>query len=466
MSTTAPVRNPFDLPELRYRLSRFVTLKDALSCALVCEAWSTDFMSAIWFQVDFGDHPQFADLSPAIVAKHGHLIRIVNNAKSPSQVSVLANSGVNSLRDLHIEQTASAIQNVQVYEIVSRNSFTLKYLRLFADSRIKNKNKHSTHYVFAPGMLPSAGPTPLITSKLKVLKLEFLCLTYDSMVAILQGCPGLTEVGLPHTDMVGTATQSFQHTGVKALNSNLRSLFQPPSTGRSLLSYFPRLKVLSIFYFDTSLTIQSSQIKEVLLQYCPDVTHYRLEDHTGANISEFLLNIADNCTELMYNYKYTSLEMITGLLLHQPTLKTVQQILENGFDYEAETISLPSDHFGQSDRLAQLIPRGCSQLRTLNLHSHEMDMDAVEVGKWTCKDLRTLRVRIKDLDTKEKILRAIALWRKGCWRRWREKAGTPVGEEGKLDSTDMSIEARVARHLLQFEQLWWVWLGYQTWSPI
>ncbi|KAK3822343.1 MAG: hypothetical protein J3R72DRAFT_497254 [Linnemannia gamsii] len=84
-----------------------------------------------------------------------------------------------------------------------------------------------------------------------------------------------------------------------------------------------------------------------------------------------------------------------------------------------------------------------------------MDVDVVDSEKWTCKDLKTLRIRIKYLDTKEKILKAIALWRKGCWRRWREQAGILVGEEGKLDSTDMSIEARVTRHLLKFEKLWW-----------
>ncbi|KAK3845517.1 MAG: hypothetical protein J3R72DRAFT_435965 [Linnemannia gamsii] len=466
MSTTTPVRTPFDLPELRHRLSGFVTLKDALSCALVCKAWSTDFMSAIWFQVDFVSHPQFADLSPDIVSKHGHLTRIVKNAKSPPQVSVLANAGVNNLRGLHMEQTASAIQHVQVYEIISRNSRTLKEVHLFSAKHVDNKLTHSTQYVYAPGLLPSTGPTPLITSKLKALKLESLCITYDSLVAILQGCPMLTEVRLPRTDMVGNPTQSFQHTGVSLLSSSLKSLFQPPSTGPSLLSYFPRLTILATFNYDTNLTIPSSQIKEDLLRYCPDVTKYRLEGHTGAIVSEFLLNIADNCTEVTYAYKHTSLEVITGLLLHHPTLEAVHQYRDNGFDYEAETVLPLSDHYRQSGRFVQLIPRGCSLLKSLNLSSHEMDMDVVEVGKWTCKDLHTLRIRIKDLDTREKILKTIALWRKGCWRRWREQAGTPVGEEGKLDEADMSIEARVARHLLQFEQLWWVWLGYQVWSPI
>ncbi|KAK3845519.1 MAG: hypothetical protein J3R72DRAFT_435971 [Linnemannia gamsii] len=466
MSSTTPARNPFELPELRHRVSRFVTLKDALSCALVCKAWSTEFMSVIWFQVDFVLHPQFADLSPGIVAKHGHLTRIVKNAKSPHQISILANAGVKNLRDLHMEQTASAIQHVQVYEIVPRNSFTLEKIHLFAASFVDNKHTISTYFVSSSGLLPSAGPAPPITSKLKALILKRVCITHDSLIAILQGCPGLAEVYLVHTDMVGTPTQSFQHTGVKVLESSLKSLFQTPSTGPSLLSYFPRLKTLATFNSDTSFTIPLSQIKEDLLRYCPDVTRYWLDDYTGAIVSEFLLNIANACTELTYNYKYTSLEIITGLLLHQSTLQTVHQYRNNGFDYEAETVLPLSDHFRQSGRFVQLIPRGCSQLRSLILHSHEMDMDVVEDDKWTCKGLHTLRIRIKDLDTKEKILKAIALWRKGCWRRRREKAGTPVGEEGKLDSTDMSIEARVASHLLQFEQLWWVWLGYQTWTPI
>lgn len=39
------------------------------------------------------------------------------------------------------------------------------------------------------------------------------------------------------------------------------------------------------------------------------------------------------------------------------------------------------------------------------------------------------------------------------------------GEVMRLDGMDLSIEARVARHLLKFEQLEVVWLGYKTWRP-
>ncbi|KAF9908943.1 hypothetical protein EC991_009243 [Linnemannia zychae] len=278
--------NPFDLTELQRQLSHFVTLEDAVSCALVSKAWAADFIPAVWFKVDFDSHPSFANLEPHTVAKHGHLIRIVKNAKTPGQVAVLANA------------------------------------------------------------------------------------------------------------------------------------------------------------------------------------RFRFQDDTGAIISEFLLSIVTNPTKLTLLYKHMSMKTITRMLLHRSTLEVVGQFRSQDFDFENEAIPPNLDYFHHSGRFIQLIPSVCSQLRVLNLHSHEMDMDIVEMGKWNCEGLQTLRIRVKGLDTKEKILKAIALWRKGCWRRWREQAGTSVGEEGKLDETDMSIEARVARHLLQFEKLWWVWLGYQTWTPM
>ncbi|KAF9134228.1 hypothetical protein BGW39_007699 [Mortierella sp. 14UC] len=457
-------RNPFDLPELRRRLSLFVTLKDAISCALVSKAWAVDFMSVIWFKVDFDIHPYFADLSPHTVAKHGHLIRIVNNAKKPGQIAVLANAGVNNLRDIHIAQAASALQHVQAYEIVFRNSPCVKSVHLSAPF-LATARDSLPYYVSAPALLPSPRMAPPRPSMLNILKLSQLCLTRDSLVTILLGCPMLTELRLLHTELVGTPTQSFEHTGVKILASALKSLFQPPSTVPSLLSYFPRLTCLFAFNFDASLDIPPSRQKEDLLRYCPDVTQYRVTDHAGAIVSEFLLNVVNKPTEFMFSYRYISMDVITGMLLHQLTLETVELLHDQGFDYEEEAIPPILDQFRQFGRSMQLIPRGCSQLRTLNLHSHEMDMDDVEMDKWTCKELKTLRIRVKGLDTKEKILKTIALWRKGCWRRWQEQAGTSIGEEGKLDEIDMSIEARVARHLLKFDKLWEVWLGYQTWTP-
>ena len=90
-------------------------------------------------------------------------------------------------------------------------------------------------------------------------------------------------------------------------------------------------------------------------------------------------------------------------------------------------------------------------------------MDEVEMGEWACKNLEVLRIRIKDLDTKNKT---IALWKAGCRKRRQENAGTLVAAEDEEEETDMPIEARVARHLLKFDKLWLVWLRYQKWTPI
>ncbi|KAF9151999.1 hypothetical protein BG015_005937 [Linnemannia schmuckeri] len=69
-------------------------------------------------------------------------------------------------------------------------------------------------------------------------------------------------------------------------------------------------------------------------------------------------------------------------------------------------------------------------------------MDLVDMDEWICKDLKMLWVRVKGLNTKDKILKTVTLWRKGCWRRWQEEAGVSVEEQSQIDLT---IEARVAQ---------------------
>ncbi|KAF9134234.1 hypothetical protein BGW39_007705 [Mortierella sp. 14UC] len=465
--TTNTTKNPFDLPELRHRLSRFVAIKDAFSCALVSKAWTEDFVSVLWFKIDFSVHPRFIGLSAEIVTKHGHYIQIVENAKTLPQVSILANAGVNNLRELHIDPTASTMQHVRANEIVHRNSLCLETLDLFASSDSSVRRNSPTHFVSASILAPSPGASLQGQSKLHTLKIKRMCLTHDSLIMILQLCPRLTELRLPHTDVVGAPTQQFQHHGVTIFGSSLKSIFQVPRTGPSLLSYFPRMKILCTFNFDPSASIPSDMIKGDISTYCPNITGYGLEDRTGAIVTVLLTTIADKVSFICFKYEKLSSEFITALLMHQTSLMMVQHFLSPyGLELEMEGVPPVSSHFQASGRYLQLIPRGCSRLVVLDLHAHEMDMNEVDKGEWVCKDLMTLRIRVKDLDTKDKILKAIALWRKGCWRRWQEKAGTQIGAEGKLDETDMSIEARVARHLLKFDNLWYVWLGYQTWTPI
>ncbi|KAG0217759.1 hypothetical protein BGX33_009638 [Mortierella sp. NVP41] len=280
-----------------------------------------------------------------------------------------------------------------------------------------------------------------------------MCLTYDGLATVLQ------------TNIVGSPTQPFRQTGVTLFASALEAIFSPEPVGPSLLSYFPNLRTLSTWTNEEAFTLPTVKIKEEILRYCPSLTGYRLDDNTGAIVSKFCANIAMNISEVAYPLQNTSLETIIAILLHQATLKSVVVFHEQGFDFEAEKVTPVSDHFQESGQFLLLIPRCCSQLEILDLYFHEMDMDEIEKGDWACKNLRTLRIRIKGLNTEDKILMAIAIWRAECRKRWQEKAREiPVIED--QDMIDMSIEARVARHLLKFEMLWWVWLGYKTWALV
>jgi hypothetical protein len=97
-----------------------------------------------------------------------------------------------------------------------------------------------------------------------------------------------------------------------------------------------------------------------------------------------------------------------------------------------------------------------------------MDMDDIEKTKWGCHNLEELHIRIQGLDTKEKINRAVQLWKEGRIVIRKNQVDGDQGEsaitrfqlDGIIPPSDESIEARVARHLLKFKKLKEVWLGW------
>ncbi|KAG0376112.1 hypothetical protein BGX24_008261 [Mortierella sp. AD032] len=326
-----------------------------------------------------------------------------------------------------------------------------------------NKPDSLAHYVFSSALVPSSA---IATLGLSVLIVSNMSLTNDGLVTILQGSPRLTGLTFACVNLIGPIL-SFQHTGMKSLNADFKFIFPDAPTDASVFSYFPNVERLNVW--DPPPTFSSGRIKEILTRHCPRLTGYKLQDKTGTPlVPEFCTNIAaNNITEIMFRFRHISLETVSAILMHQASLKSVRHFsFPDGIDMEAEQVAPVSNHFQAWGSFLQLIPRGCSKLETLELNAHEMDMDVVEQGEWACKNLKNIQIRVKGLDTKDKILKAIALWRKGCWQRWQEEAGAPVGAERRLKETDTSIEARVARHLLKFDKLWTVWLGYQSWNPI
>ncbi|KAK3838237.1 MAG: hypothetical protein J3R72DRAFT_448757 [Linnemannia gamsii] len=387
-----------------------------------------------------------------------------------SQVSALDHPNINKLRVLRMETIASFIQHGHAFQIVARNNTSLRVVRVSTTYTRPDKINHANYHVSVPAFLPPPSFLPARpSSTIDTLDLVSMWMTHDDLATILEASPRLSKLRLVHTDVVGTPTRFFQHLGITLLSTSIESILPDVSTGLPcLLSYLPNLTTLHTWHKYSSAMVPSARIKRDFERYCPLLKQFKLEEDSGNITAEFLTNIVRNVTRITYQEARITPQTVAAIVLHQSSMVKVAQFYTREFDYEKEEVPLLWDNKAVSREMMQEIPRRCSQLQRLNLHRHEMDMDVVESGEWACKDLRKLRIRVKELDTKEKILKAIALWRAGCWRRRQEQATgikAAVEEEERLKA-DQSIEARVARHLLKFEHLQWVWLGFQTWTSI
>ncbi|KAF8939896.1 hypothetical protein BGZ58_008407 [Dissophora ornata] len=142
-------------------------------------------------------------------------------------------------------------------------------------------------------------------------------------------------------------------------------------------------------------------------------------------------------------------------LTHRETLDSFGAFVPFGGFYECKELFTEEDHLQESASSFQMLPQLCSQLKLLMIPKLEMDIEAIEKQEWSCRDLEELAVRIRGLDTTEKITRTIQLW---------IDARNQIKESESADSNtllqdDNSIEGRVARHLLKFPKLQEVWLG-------
>ncbi|KAG9062080.1 hypothetical protein KI688_006804 [Linnemannia hyalina] len=486
-SATRPrPRSPLDIPELRDRISRFVTPKDAIACARVSKAWAQDYLPLIWYSIDCNKFSQSNTGSgfDIVVAKHARHIRVANNVNYTSQMAILVKGGIMQLRELSITMTSSAFHYATALDFVARNSATLEKLKL------KPVTTYAAKY-----------ESPLY------------CATGSRRVGTVADARGAVDDSsrMPESIAPEPIWHGYHRSGVSqfptrgtllpylriitALRPDPTDSQVQPSPG--LLMHFPNLKTWSTSGSESELrfVLPSGLLKAEVKQHCPLLSDVLLRDSPESMWVTLFTDVFSNLKEISFDYKSMSVQVLTTILLHQDTVESIQANPGKEFDFERDVFhpGPVTDHFQTSGRQVQLLPRSCTRLTELNLHPHVMDIDIVGNKAWNCKDLRTLRTRIKGLDTKERIMRAIDLWRAG-WRkrvlaRRRQsndgmedpirfitrtlaeikamQAGTFLPSAGGvvLLDIDHSIEARVARHLLQFEKLENVWLGYKTWHP-
>ncbi|KAG0002408.1 hypothetical protein BGZ79_003043 [Entomortierella chlamydospora] len=124
--------------------------------------------------------------------------------------------------------------------------------------------------------------------------------------------------------------------------------------------------------------------------------------------------------------------------------------------YESVDIHSVDNHFQEDGWTVQVMISLCPHLKTIKFPLLEMNIGDIEKIGWSCDNLRELYIRIFELDTKEKIDRTIRLWLDARNKKYQIR---DLGVPSQNGQSNLSLEQRVARHLLKFEKLKEVWLG-------
>jgi hypothetical protein len=211
------------------------------------------------------------------------------------------------------------------------------------------------------------------------------------------------------------------------------------------------------------------EMKDQFAQHCPLIKAVGID--TPATITAPLLTKTfQTMTRIIVDEM--SPEIITAILTHQETLADVITFHASDDFYEQEGIPPLASKPLASGRELQLIPQTCSRLTTLELPTLQQDMDDIESTAWSCTQLEELYIRIRGLDTKDMVDRAIHLWVDYREEKRKNRKENPEncsdlnssGTQGDIVADTLhnsdSVEERVARHLVRFEKLKKVWLGH------
>ncbi|KAG0208635.1 hypothetical protein BGX28_000443 [Mortierella sp. GBA30] len=461
--------SPLDIPEIRVRISLYLTTKAALACVQVSKVWAQDFVHPLWHTVDFKIHKRFIQLSPEIIDKHGHHIRVVRNMLSHLQLKALQRPNIRHLSYLSAAVGDMEFQyGAECFDFIYNNSASLRDVTI----RMTDGNKPSRpFFIHAYAFIPNGAPA--FSSKLSRLQLNGFSITRRSLSMLLQNCPALETLGLWNVCVSPAPTvDKFQHQGLLHLGCLARDIGLV-SISHSILQHFPNLGHLQLLGRNQLSDVALRNIQGAVERWCHGMSSLSTDRSTGPVVEALLVNVFRSLVDIRIDYASISPSVILAVLNHRASLVHFAVYVPKNDFYEHEAIPVPAinDHFQSSAWMIQSIPRQCPRLSTFELPLHDMDIDNVESGTWICEELEDLRVRIKGLDTLDAIDRTISLWM--VFARTKQAAtADPDNAALKSDHAKAldkifihgSIEGRVAAHLIQFPKLKTVWLGTKVWN--
>ncbi|KAG0214698.1 hypothetical protein B0O80DRAFT_447151 [Mortierella sp. GBAus27b] len=456
-------QHPLLIPEIILRISLHVSAKDAVACTRVCKAWNYAFSPVVWNTVDFRVQKKFINLDPVVISKYGHHIRTVKRISQEQQLEALHHSSICKLQGLRIAMSTETPFQVFCYDLLRRNAASI------AELELKVSVSPSLPFPF-DAISPTVNGQK--TSNLFSLEIDGFSMTRSGFSWLLQMCPALRSLKMLRITLYSDTSCSdpYLHTGLINLESSLDQIFQS-GPGPSLLAHFPKLEAIEVWPSDSAITVSYGEMKRQVARWNPGLTDISIRDLPAIATTGLLTQVFRSITHICLISLSSSVVM--GILAHQGTLVSITKYVHDGYCEQGsvpELTGVPA----VSGWEIQLIPQTCSRLTNIYIPNLEMDMDEIEKTPWSCIRLRSLYIRIRGLNTKGKIDRAIKLWiehRNGM----REAENImEVGEAMEVDSSynvatllnEDSIEARVARHLGKFKDLKELWLGHKiTYFP-
>ncbi|KAF9917444.1 hypothetical protein BX616_000980 [Lobosporangium transversale] len=442
--STAQRQNPFDVHEIRKVLIKALDANTAVACSQLSTAWAVDIAAHLWHTVDLKEHPKMSELDLDYVSRNGRHVRIAKNILKRSQLDIFMDPSVQYLECLTMRIKPKKGYQHQAVELIHRNVQTLKTLELWGtDDQDDPTDFNIETLVSEPSTTASPSPaqeggqpsdsssTSLsISSPSTVTQLLITRLTIKNFTmrrglfeGLLKGCPHLKDIEVRRLIFKDqdTSELQFRHESVSRLASAIEQVFNVGSERAKVpfLAYFPNLE-----YWDTwssKYTLDSptsEEIKTAVQEYCPKVREYLLSDSSNTILEPLLSQTAVEPSLVCFRYKIITPSIILGCVLHKATLTTIRTCDSNTGDwaYKEDAILGQPDPF-EDAWMVHLVMSNCSKLTHVILPEHEMEMQMIEHFPWTCMDLQELRIRVKGLNTKAWILKAIKKWSKAYYAK-------------------------------------------------
>ncbi|KAF9963986.1 hypothetical protein BGZ70_007071 [Mortierella alpina] len=483
--------NPLSLPEIRERIGRYLSVNDALSCVQVSKDWAKDFARPIWHTINFEAQPKFLELDPEVIQKYRHQISTVTHFKNLAHLKTLQSSLPPPQSGKFITGLAVLSGTVQsedqsiCNDLIARNSSSLtKVVLQYEHSSADGEEEDHSLETFSPieALIPSPAGGLTMTSRLTTLRLQQYRIQRETLCMLLRGCPALETLDLLRTSVFqrlhnDNTKDEFQHSRIRYLAIDADNLHLPLSTAAadapaptavpvqslmqptrpSLLAHFPALTTLGIDA-NTASELEEPEFRSEIARWCPNL---RALDSYGWILSILLVNdYFETIRSVSFNHAGIDAKLVLALLNHEDTLTSVSTHTNESWGSAADetergreeeemigsaSVAAAPERFVESHVdsawMVYMIPRQCPKIERMCFPEYMLDMDDIEKLPWVCEGLRDLRVRIRGLDTAEKIQTVLSTW--ATRRRLPKLEQKRETEEDAVKEEEEVVEATI-----------------------